>query len=159
MAKTQRRRRKEGKTNYKSRFTLLKSKLPRLVVRKSNRYILAQLVSSNLAQDSVLESTTSKSLLDHGWPKDKLGSLKNIQATYLTGYMLGKRLGKDKEAILDKGLHRNVAGSRVYAVLLGAIEAGMVIPHDPKAFPSKEKMSLNKVFSQLIIKIKENLNG
>ena len=34
------RRRREGKTDYKKRLNLLKSELPRFIVRISNKYIL-----------------------------------------------------------------------------------------------------------------------
>ena len=47
--KTIRRRRLEHKTDYKARLGLLKSNMPKLVVRKSNRYITVQLVISDIA--------------------------------------------------------------------------------------------------------------
>ena len=95
MQKTQRRRRKEAKTDYKSRFSLLKSGKPRLVVRKSNRYILVQLVSSDIAQDKIIVRASSKELLSLGWPKEKHGSLKTLLAAYLTGYLLARK-GKER---------------------------------------------------------------
>ncbi len=60
--KTQRRRRLETKTDYKARLALLKSEKPRLVIRKSNRYILAQIVLSEIAQDKILFRVSSKDL-------------------------------------------------------------------------------------------------
>ena len=42
------RRKREGKTNYKKRLGLLKSKSLRLVVRKSNKHILVQLVDQTI---------------------------------------------------------------------------------------------------------------
>ena len=60
--KLPRRRRLESKTDYKSRLALLKSEKPRLVVRKTNRYIIVQIVSSEIAQDKILVGKTSKKL-------------------------------------------------------------------------------------------------
>ena len=60
MMRTIRRRRNQAKTDYKARLAFLKSEKPRLVVRKSNKYILAQIVSSDIAQDKVLLTISSK---------------------------------------------------------------------------------------------------
>ena len=40
--KTVKRRRHQRKTDYKKRIALLKSEKPRIVVRKTNKYILSQ---------------------------------------------------------------------------------------------------------------------
>ncbi|MEM2029232.1 MAG: 50S ribosomal protein L18, partial [Candidatus Bathyarchaeia archaeon] len=45
------RRRKEGKTDYRLRKKLILSGLPRLVVRKTNRNIIAQLVRATVIGD------------------------------------------------------------------------------------------------------------
>src|SRR3989338_66668 len=106
MGKSIKRRRAEQKTDYKARLLFLKSGKPRLVVRKTNRYIIAQVVESSIAQDKVLFGVTSKDLLSKGWPKEKSGSLKSLPAAYLTGLMLGKMAkGKVKETILDIGMN------------------------------------------------------
>ena len=57
------RRKKQGKTNYKKRLALLKSGKLRLVVRKSNKHMLAQIVKYGDKGDEVLKSVTSKDLL------------------------------------------------------------------------------------------------
>ncbi|MEM4271506.1 MAG: 50S ribosomal protein L18, partial [Candidatus Pacearchaeota archaeon] len=80
--KTPRRRRLEAKTDYKARLELLKSGKPRLVVRKSNKYMTIQIVKSEIAQDKVIVGTTSRILLEKGWPKEKSGSLKSLAAAY-----------------------------------------------------------------------------
>jgi large subunit ribosomal protein L18 len=41
MTKINRRRRREGKTDYSKRINLLKSGAPRIVFRKTNRYLIA----------------------------------------------------------------------------------------------------------------------
>jgi len=139
--RTQRRRRREAKTDYKARLALLKSEKPRLIIRKTNRYIIVQLVQSEIAQDKTLVRVTSKDLLEKGWPKEQAGSLKNLAASYLTGFLLVKKLKeKPDSAILDIGLHRNISKSRIYAVLKGALDAGLKIPHNEDALPSTEKI-------------------
>ncbi len=157
MPKTIRQRRRNAKTDYKARIHLLKSQKPRLVVRKTNRYIIAQLIGSQQAQDKIITAATSRDLLGKGWPQEKKGSLKILAAAYLTGYLLGKRCKqKPREAILDIGMQRNIRGSRIYAVLKGAGDAGLNIPHAKESLPSNEKIeSSAKTIN--IKKIKEAL--
>jgi len=158
MPKTQRRRRREAKTDYKARLALLKSEKPRLVVRKTNRFIIAQIVDSELAQDKTLVRMTTKDLLDNGWPKEKSGSLKSLPAAYLLGFMIGKAMkNKIKEVVLDIGLQRNIKGSRIFAVLKGALDAGLNIPHNKEALPSEERINSGKDLSGLIDKIRNKL--
>jgi len=153
--RTVRRRRLEGKTDYKARLALLKSNKPRLVVRKTNRYIIAQLVKTEIAQDSILAGFSSKDLLTKGWPKELSGSLKSRAAAYLTGFALANKIkGKIKEAILDIGMNRNIQKSRIYAVLKGALDAGINIPHNPEALPSDEELKKNEKTSSFIDKLK-----
>ena len=68
--RTLKRRRKERKTDYGIRIKLLKGGFPRLVLRKSNRYLIAQYAVSKEARDNIVTGTTSKILLKHGWPED-----------------------------------------------------------------------------------------
>jgi len=96
--KTIRRRRYERKTDYKARLALLKSGKIRLVIRKSNRYITAQIVESNDAQDKVLAGLSSKTLIGKGWPANS--SIKNLAAAYLTGYLLGHKLKDNHHEII-----------------------------------------------------------
>lgn len=151
--KTPRRRRLEKKTDYKARFNFLKSGEKRLVARKTNRYIIAQIVETNIAQDKVLLGITSKTLLEKGWPKEKAGSLKSIPAAYLTGFLLGKlaREKKIKKLIYDIGMHRNIHKSRLHAFLKGAIDSGLEIAHDSKILNNSalEKAELIKIKEKL----------
>jgi len=157
--KTPRRRRKEAKTDYKARLGMLKSGKPRLVIRKSNNYILAQIVSSDVAQDKVIVTFLSKDLLEKGWPADKKGSLKSLAAAYLTGFLIAKKSKSlIKEAIVDLGMNRNISGSRIYAVVKGALDAGLNISVNESALPTMERILSNKNVSKSIIeKIKEKL--
>ena len=156
--KTIRRRRKEGKTDYRLRFGLLKSSKPRIIIRKTNRYIIVQLVETDIAQDKIVVTFSSRDLLSKGWPKEATGSLKSLQAAYLSGLMLGKSLkGKVKEAILDLGMNRNVHGSRVYAALKGVLDAGINIPHDPKSLPTEVRFKSNDKLFTLMQKLKDKV--
>jgi large subunit ribosomal protein L18 len=158
MPKTQRRRRREAKTDYKARFYLLKSEKPRFVVRKTDRYITVQIVESELAQDKVIARASSKDLLEHGWPKEKAGSLKSLPAAYLTGFLLVKKLKiKMNEVIFDMGLQKNVHGSRIFAVLKGAIDAGLRIEHKEEALPSMEMIQKNESLKTIFKKVKEGI--
>ena len=132
-------RKLQGKTNYRKRLILLKGSLPRLVVRKTNRYVIIQIIESKNAQDKVVNSVNTRDLLKYGWPDDKKGSLKSITACYLGGFLIGKK-SKVKKVILDIGLIPNTKGSRVYAVVKGILDSGIEINCDKDVFPSEEKI-------------------
>jgi large subunit ribosomal protein L18 len=138
--RTQKRRRRENKTDYSTRRILLMSNLPRIVVRRTNKYFILQAVESSEAQDKVLATVTSKELLKNGWDKKKVGSLKSIPAGYLTGILMAKKLGKGKY-IIDLGMARTEKGGRVFAVVAGLIEGGLNISANDKVFPSKERIA------------------
>ncbi|MBI2630182.1 50S ribosomal protein L18 [Candidatus Pacearchaeota archaeon] len=143
MIKVKKLRRRKGKTDYRRRVELLKSGKPRIVFRKTNKYIIGQFVMSKEAKDIVTEGLTSKNLLKYGWPKENIGSLKSLGAAYLTGYLLGKRvLDKEEKAegILDIGLNTSVKKSKIYAFLKGVKEAGVKIECDEKLFPDEKRI-------------------
>ena len=131
-------RRRKLKTDYRQRIELLKSGKPRLVVRKTNKYIIAQIVKSKEAQDYTVLGITSKILQKYGWKY----SFKNLPACYLTGLIIGKLALKNgiKEAILDIGLNRVTKGNRIFAVIKGAIDAGLKIPHSNEVLPSEDRI-------------------
>src|SRR3989338_277980 len=133
------RRKRKNLTNYRKRLKILASKRPRLVVRKSLKSIQASIVDYNKNRDIAKASSHSENLKKFGW---NYGT-GNIPAAYLTGFLLGKkaREAKIEEAILDIGLQKSVNGSRIYAVLAGAVDAGLKIPHNPDVLPSKERLS------------------
>ncbi|HDH91455.1 MAG TPA: 50S ribosomal protein L18 [Candidatus Aenigmarchaeota archaeon] len=131
-------RRRLGKTDYKKRLKLLLSKKPRLVVRKSLRYITAQIIEFDPKGDRTLVSVTSKELRKLGWKF----ACDNTPAAYLTGLLIGKRASEKgiEEAILDMGLYRSTKGSRIYAVVKGARDAGLNVPVDENIFPSEDRI-------------------
>jgi len=148
--KLDKKRRKQSKTNYKKRLNLLKGNYPRLVVRKSNKYITIQIIKSKNAQDKVLYMVNSKELLKHGWPEDKSGSLKNLSASYLAGFLLGKKAKTLKqELILDSGLIPSTKGSRVYAAVKGVSDAGLKINFSKGIAPSQEKIENKEFFNKI----------
>ena len=164
--KLDKQRRREHRTNYHKRLILLKGNIPRLVVRKSNRYITLQIVESIHAQDKILYSTNTKELVKHGWPEDKKGSLKSLSAAYLGGYLLGKKAKELKgKVILDSGLIPNTKGSKVFASLKGILDAGINVPHGEKILLSDDRIrglhiseSLSKQFEDVKTKIEQTKN-
>jgi large subunit ribosomal protein L18 len=157
--RTIRRRRFEAKTDYKARLSLLKSEKPRLVIRKTNKYLIVQIVQTEIAQDKVICGSSSKLLLSKGWPQELAGSLKSLAASYLTGYLVGKcALEKGiSEAIMDAGMHISVKNSRIYAALKGALDSGMNIPHSKEIIPEIEIIKndkVSKIFDKIVGGIK-----
>ncbi len=131
-------RRREKKTDYHQRLALLKSGLPRLVVRKSNRYIRVQLVEYDPKSDKIIFTVLSKKLRDYGWGY----SFANTPAAYLTGLLAGfiaRKKGYGK-AVLDIGLQRSTKGNRIYAVVKGCVDAGLEVPHGTEVIPSEDRI-------------------
>lgn len=133
------RRRREGKTDFRQRLGLLLSGKPRLVARKSLNNVTAQLMSYDEKGDVVLVSAHTKELVKMGYK----GHCGNLPAAYLTGLLLGKKAVKEgaEEAILDKGLHRATKGAAIFAVLKGALDAGMDIPHGDEIIAEEERLN------------------
>lgn len=153
MKKIDKRRRREGKTNYHKRLSLLKNESPRLVVRKTNKYIILQIVESDRAQDKVILTVSTKELLKHGWPEEKKGSLKSLTASYLAGLLMGKKSKDINKIILDSGLIPSTKGSRVYAAVKGVSDAGLEIAHSEDILPSDEMINKFEFFD----KVKEDI--
>ena len=135
-----RKRRLQAKTDYKARIILLQSKKPRLVFRKTNKYITGQYIKSAEGRDSVILGVTSKNLMKFGWKQS--GNLKSLPASYLTGFLIGKKVldTEENEAIFDIGLLRNIKGSKLYAFLKGAIDAGLKIKAGENIFPDEARL-------------------
>jgi large subunit ribosomal protein L18 len=131
------RRKREGRTDYKKRLVLLKSGLPRLVIRLSNKGAQAQIVAYEPDGDKVLATATTKSLAKFGWTR----ATGNIPAAYLAGLLLAKRVkGKiSSDVILDIGLQKHHKGGRIYAVAKGAIDGGIQVRIGEETLPSDER--------------------
>lgn len=133
------RRRREGKTNYYRRRRLLQSKEPRLVVRKTNNRVIVQVIDAKVIGDDTIASAISTELGGFGWS----AGVANLPAAYLTGFLAGLRAkarGVDA-AIMDVGLHPPIRGSKLYAALKGAVDAGLGVPHDPEVLPDESRIS------------------
>jgi len=134
------RRRREGKTNYSLRKKLVSSGLPRIVVRKTGRYVIVQLVEPDVKGDKVITSAHSSELRKkYGY----LGSLSNLPSSYLTGFLCGyKSLANNmKEAVLDIGLQIPSKGADVFGVLKGFLDAGIKIPFNEEIMPDEKRIA------------------
>lgn len=160
--KIQKRRRRENKTDYKTRLNLLKKDVPRLIFRKSNKFLTSQYVFSEEARDRVKFGLSSKGLLKYGWPKEFKGSLKSLPVAYLLGYLTTKKILKERlnQPIVDFGMIRTIHKTKVFAFLKGLIEGGIKINCKEKAFPEQEriegknlKQDFSKYFNEIKLKI------
>jgi large subunit ribosomal protein L18 len=131
------RRRREGKTDYKKRLALVKSRKPRMVVRKTSTNIIVQFVTFAPEGDKVIGTALSRELKALGWKY----STKSVPAAYLTGYLASKRVaGKVSEAVLDIGLSGPKKGSKVFAAMKGALDGGIKIPHGKEILPTEDRI-------------------
>eukprot|EP00928_Gymnodinium_smaydae_P035365 TRINITY_DN248_c0_g1_i10.p2 TRINITY_DN248_c0_g1~~TRINITY_DN248_c0_g1_i10.p2 ORF type:complete len:338 (-),score=125.23 TRINITY_DN248_c0_g1_i10:49-993(-) len=89
-----RRRRREGKTDYKARVKMVRqdrnkfnTKKYRLIVRITNRKIICQVAYATIAGDIVVAAATSADLAKYGVSV----GLKNYAAAYCTGLLVARR--------------------------------------------------------------------
>lgn len=131
-------RRREGKTDYGARLKLIDLEKARIVARITNNHVIAQIIKVAPEGDETIISAHSNEIKKMGW----LGSTKNISAAYLTGFLCGKKAideGIDG-AILDIGLRSPTKGTKVFAVLKGAVDAGLYVPHGEVVLPDEERI-------------------
>jgi len=130
----------------------------RLIARKTNKDIIAQIAYATIQGDRIVSAAYAHELPRYGI---KLG-LTNYAAAYATGLLLARRHlttiglaskyqgkvdadGADYtveaaegprpfKALLDVGLARTTTGARVFAVMKGALDGGINIPHSVKRF-------------------------
>lgn len=130
----------------------------RLCVRFSNQYVTCQIVRAEIIGDKVIVSASSKELPRYGL---KVG-LKNYAAAYCTGLLCARRtldmmgLAETYEGVeevdgepfiqeadgdarpftanLDVGIKATTTGAKVFAVLKGAVDGGLNVPHSEKRF-------------------------
>ena len=132
------RRRREGTTDYRKRLALLKSRLPRAVVRVTNRQVLIQLTRFTKEGDQVVAAVSSQQLAGLGWK----GSGTSIPAAYLSGLLAAReaQAAGEAHAGLDIGRVTPTPGGRVFAVLKGLIDGGMEVPHSDALYPGEERI-------------------
>jgi large subunit ribosomal protein L5e len=148
----------------------------RLVVRFTNKDIITQIVYSKITGDLVLGAAYSHELKKYGMPV----GLTNYAAAYATGLLLARRVltklkladkyqgntnvnGEDYNvepltdgprpfyALLDVGLARTTTGSKVFAVLKGATDGGIEVPHSETRFVGYDKEG-NKLNAEVLRK-------
>jgi len=131
------RRRRENRTNYQKRLALIKSDSLRFVVRQSNKAVLAQLISFDIAGDKTQVSANSCELESKGWV-----SQANTPTAYLVGFLAAKKaIAKGiKGAHLDIGMATASKGRILFAAALGAKEAGLDINID-ESLVDKERLN------------------
>lgn len=125
-------------------------------MRITNTRFIAQIAIFEPQGDKIITATDSFALKKFGWQ----GSCKNIPAAYATGILLGKKALQHhiKEAILDSGFKGGAPRGRVYALVKGALDSGLQIPHGEGIFPDDERLmgkhlksaALQGKFSQLL---------
>ncbi|KON34038.1 50S ribosomal protein L18 [miscellaneous Crenarchaeota group-1 archaeon SG8-32-1] len=138
------RRRREGKTNYRSRRALVLSRVPRLVVRLSLKHTRIQIIEAEAIGDKVVVSTHSRELAKkYGW----LSNCGNVPSAYLSGLLCGyKALANGVEkAFLDVGLHIPSKGTRIFAALKGVVDAGVEVPHSEDIIPTENVINGSKI--------------
>lgn len=171
---TQFRRRRECKTEYVQRSALIQqdntkyaARKYRLVARVTNHKIIAQIISADVDHDVTLCQANSVELKNYGIA---LG-LTNYAAAYCVGLLVARRLlkkvgmdeiytgpikeGSDDEdeekrrpfrVILDVGLRRTTTGARVFGVMKGAVDGGLLIPHSDKRIAGGDKEKKQRYF-------------
>jgi len=161
------RRRREGRTDYYSRKRLIiqdKNKFNspkfRLIVRFTNKDIIAQIASAKIEGDKILSAAYGHELVHYGFP---VKHCTNYAAAYATGLLLARRVlaklnladkyqgntqvdGNDYNvealtdgprpfrALLDVGLRRTTTGSKLFAAVKGATDGGLDVPHSERRF-------------------------
>jgi len=136
----------------------------RLIVRLTNKDVVAQIAYARIEGDHIVAAAYAHELPRYGV---KVG-LTNYAACYCTGLLLARRIlqkfGLDKlyegqtdvdgnmfsvedndegpgafRANLDVGLSRTTTGAKVFAVMKGAVDGGIEVPHSEKRFPGYDK--------------------
>ncbi len=132
-------RRRQGKTNYYKRYRMVKSgQRIRAVVRKTNSYIIVQIVEFAPRGDITRVAVHSRALSKFGWR----GDYDNTPAAYLTGLVAGLtsvKIGITK-AVPDIGLHRPVNECCVFAAIKGLRDAGVEVPASEEVLPPESRI-------------------
>ncbi|HLC68394.1 MAG TPA: 50S ribosomal protein L18 [Candidatus Bilamarchaeaceae archaeon] len=148
------RRRREGRTNYARRLALIQSGKTRLVVRKTNKNIIVQLIDTGPKGDVTRVTVLSSVLKKMGWEPRR-----NAATAYLTGWYAA-RLARDKsiqEFVLDIGLHTPSNGSIVFAAAKGALDAGLRSSYQGEKAPGQKIDALAADAKQRFEEVKEKI--
>lgn len=132
-------RRRLNKTNYRKRLALVKTGVPRAVIRKSLMHTRVDIVEYRPSGDRVISHGCTVELRKFGWK----GPTGNIPSAYLAGYMSGVRAKKSgvNRVYVDIGLQKPVKGGRLMAAVKGLLDAGIDIPVDEDMLPDKKHLN------------------
>jgi large subunit ribosomal protein L18 len=100
----------------------------------------AEVVNAGIEGDKVVACAHSSELAKrYGW----LGDTGNISAAYLTGLICGFRAldHGTREVVFDVGLQYPSKGSRIFAALKGAVDAGLQTPFDKAKLPDEKRVT------------------
>ena len=153
------RRQRQGRTDYRKRLRLLKSRETRIVVRKSLKQTRVQFVGYHLHGDEILVSASSLELsTKYHWKHP----VSNTPAAYLTGVLAGKRAQEQgiSQGILDVGRAFPTTGSKLFAALKGVVDAGITCPYDEAKIPSEDRLMgkhMGNDLSSQVTKIKQQI--
>ena len=155
-------RRVRGQTNYHQRLALLKSKMPRCVIRKSNNGMVVQITEFKPQGDKIVTSTRAADLKSLGYTLHT----GNLVASYLTGMLAAKRAqkaGLKGEVIIDFGLQKVEYGNRLFASVKGLIDGGLDVRVGEGVFPADERLNgehlSGKDAAKVIDKVKKAIGG
>ena len=132
------RRRREGKTDYRSRLALLKSGETRAVVRTTNRNVIVQFVSYDEQGDRVVATAEARELVDLGYK----AAGNNTPSAYLTGRLAAQRAKEAgvEASVLDIGRANPHKGGVLFGALKGVVDGGVAIPTGEGVFPAEERL-------------------
>lgn len=132
------RRNREGKTDYKHRLTIIKTKNTRFVVRKTLKHITTQLAQYLQQGDKIVTGANTKELTKLGWK----GATSNTTAAYLCGMLAAKKAKQNniKTAASDLGFATSVKGAIVYAAIKGANDNGLTINCSKTMYPDEKRI-------------------
>ncbi|MBI4141242.1 50S ribosomal protein L18 [Candidatus Woesearchaeota archaeon] len=148
----QKRRKREGKTDYTHRLTLIKSKNTRFTIRKTQKHTIIQLIQYTPEGDNIAASTNTQELKKLGWK----GATANTPAAYLTG-MLAAKKAKEKNittAVSDLGFTTSVKGAIIYAAIKGANDNGLTITCSKNMYPDEQRINGTQI-AQFAKKLKQ----
>lgn len=139
-------------------------------MRRTNTKFISQIIYATMVGDKILCAAESDELKRFGLT----AGLTNYASAYCTGLLLARRLLKqigldemyagndtingeyfnvyddmqDKrpfKALMDVGLAPTTTGARIFAVMKGACDGGINVPHNTKRFPGYQKAQIEEV--------------
>lgn len=131
------RRRREGKTDYRTRLALLKSGEARVVVRTTNRNVIVQFVTYDETGDVVVATAEARELPELGYK----AAGNNTPSAYLTGRLAATRASEKgvSMGVLDIGRAQPHKGGVIFGALKGVVDGGIEVPAGGDIFPDESR--------------------